>query len=195
MQNFNEQKIVLPNININQDFEEIPLMIGGAMHMNAAKSSISVFLSGGNITSIPELLTHSTMTIDQLICIIKTNRYFQKFEIRMPIDQLTGIPDCEKLVLNKCYNLTHLKDIHKYFKSLIIQLEFNDTLLKSNILGLVKCNISEMIINFANSSSTNDFVRFVSAMNIVNNHIRNGRDMLDCQEELITNKLKEYAKL
>jgi hypothetical protein len=106
---------------------------------------------------------------------------------------IEGLPEFVGMTLDIAGNksIKHLKDIHKIVKSCrTISLPGK---IKSNILGLIliedlaqiRLGSKEKIINPG----------LTQAIEIMNKHLLGNRDILECQEELIVNGLKEYAKL
>jgi hypothetical protein len=88
-----------------------------------------------------------------------------------------------------CISLTSLKGIGKqYLKKCgeLLNLD-NCSNLKSHMLGILLIKDLK-IIHFKNIANEDAGV-------IIQSHLDSDRDILECQEELITNGLKEYAKL
>jgi hypothetical protein len=87
----------------------------------------------------------------------------------------------------ECTSLTSLKGIGKqYLKKCDNELFlFSCKNLKSHMLGILLIKDLKKI-----SFSDN-----IEVQNIINKHLDGDRDILECQEELITNGLKEFAKL
>lgn len=77
-----------------------------------------------------------------------------------------------------------LEGIHKHIKRVYGEIFFNNTPIKSHVLGLLKIK---------------DLFRVIldnqEVQNIINKHIRNGRDVLACQNELIDAGFEDFAQL
>lgn len=103
-----------------------------------------------------------------------------------PLESLIGIAHTIEGDLS-CNNtkLASLKDIHKLVKRIDGSATFtgNDEL-SSNILGL-------LLIDGLKSVEFDDY----SLTDIINKHLKNGRDLLECQDELIEAGFEKYAKL
>ena len=102
-------------------------------------------------------------------------------------NQLTSLDGVAKFIgseLDCSYNkITHLKNIHKQINSVTV-IDFRDNPLKSNILGL-------LLIKHIDSA----YYPNSQPIEIINKHLDNNRDVLECQEEMIASGFKEYAKL
>ena len=81
-----------------------------------------------------------------------------------------------------------LKNIDKIINCGSIEFINNIEHITGNVLGLLRIPKLEQIFN---DSTIEDPLWF----NIIDAHIEADKDLLDCQEELIANDLKEYAKL
>ena len=93
----------------------------------------------------------------------------------------------DHLNISYMQNLSHLKNINKLFPRLKeLKIEGSDAI-KSNILGIMKIPYLEL--------SKCDFTRshVMEPFHIIAKHY--GHSILECQEELIKNGYKEYAKL
>lgn len=113
------------------------------------------------------------------------------------IESIEGISDeIEELEIGCSY--TNIAELYKYCKRLkhlwIItspEKEANKNK-KYNFLQIFKFkNIESFSIGLQTGSSSND----VKASQIINKHLQNDKDMLECQEELITNGLSLYARV
>lgn len=95
---------------------------------------------------------------------------------------------CNELKTLSGVSKRFLKEIHGTFS-------FPDSI-ESSILGVLNIrgltNFSE--INSPNTDTIQGEMNF-NAMRILQQHFRHGKDVLDCQEEMIQSGLKEYAKL
>jgi len=125
----------------------------------------------------------------------------QVFVIQVPeIDTLTSLKGSPKRVVeggiwsataffNDCDGITEVKGIGREFLNQIDNMLILPNTIKSNILGvmLIKNLQSFMFSNSSNETS--------DVSNILNDHLKGERDILDCQEDLITHKYKEFAKL
>jgi len=132
-----------------------------------------------------------------------------------PITSLKGLnPDVEQLTLSFCKDLllldeylpklktlyapaaglTSLKDIHKMIPN-VESLQINSNDIKSNILGLLMLrNLKWVIYSTGDATIDSETPDFIRACSILEKYLKN-KDILECQEELISNELKEYAKL
>jgi len=98
--------------------------------------------------------------------------------------------------------LKTLKDIHKNFKygGITGNLSLPNTI-RENILGLLLISdlkfVGYQFPLFSNLTSvyTNQMQDFEKAIKIVNSYLQSNKDMLECQEHLISNNLSEFAKL
>jgi hypothetical protein len=94
----------------------------------------------------------------------------------------------EDLDISKCPNLISLSGIHKHLlqcKNIII----SGSITKNNFLGLL--NIKKLEEVYTND----DYDYSGNICEIINKHLQSDRDVLECQEELITNGYRHYAKL
>ena len=85
--------------------------------------------------------------------------------------------------------ITNLKDIHKQIKSIGSTFWIDGNPIKSHVLGLLL--IKSLISVVADTTSTFR----MPAFDIINRHLEKDKDVLECQEELISSGFKEYAKL
>lgn len=85
--------------------------------------------------------------------------------------------------------LTSLKDIHKQIKEIHGTFSVRHNPIISNILGVLLIKNLEF---FDISANHNDKIKINM---IIDHHIQGDRDVLACQEELISAGYKEYAKL
>ena len=96
------------------------------------------------------------------------------------------------LDISNCKGLKSLKGIHKLFKGGFIKGTINatGTLIESHLLGLLLIPELDGIKEIAHCSD-----EFKAAANIINKHLDNDRDVIECQQELIEAGLKAYAQL
>ena len=81
-------------------------------------------------------------------------------------------------------NLTSLHNIHKHLKYVGISIGFKHNPIKSHVLGLLLIDGLQKI--FLDNKEVED---------IINKHLKNGRDIFACQEELIEAGFDEFANL
>lgn len=107
------------------------------------------------------------------------------------VSSIEGLPSKIKNLLNLYGNpITSLGGIHKILKSVEELLLSNE--IKSNMLGLLLIgNFSKGIRYFSYEHDD----AFDNVIKILNKHLKDTRDILECQEELISAGYKEYAKL
>jgi len=94
----------------------------------------------------------------------------------------------DQLDISDCPHITSLSGIHKHL-SQCSDIVVSGSMIKSNILGLL------MIKKLKELSTYDDFTYFGRICEIVNKRLQSDRDVLECQEELITSGYNEYAKL
>ena len=104
-------------------------------------------------------------------------------------NQLTSLEFSPELVFGDfiAYDnkITSLKGIGKhYLKEINGMLSLSDNQISSHVLGIL------LIKNLDSFDITNKEVK-----SILNNHLHDDKDILDCQEELIQAGLREFAKL
>jgi len=80
--------------------------------------------------------------------------------------------------------LTSLKDIHKGLKSVSGVMFLHNNPIKSNVLGLLKIKGLQSVVLDSQKVEA-----------IINKHLKNGRDIFACQEELEDAGFEEFAKL
>lgn len=101
------------------------------------------------------------------------------------LNSLEGIPKiCHSYMrMSSCDSFTSFNNVHKFITG-INSIFYLPESLESNILGLLL--IKKL-----------DFCTGLKApvMDIMNRHLSSGKDVLECQEELIEKGFKEYAKL
>ena len=87
--------------------------------------------------------------------------------------------------------ISSFEGIHKHFKNGYIngKLFTNGNPIIGHMLGLL------LIPGLSGISHANAGPSLEEAITIINYHLLNGRDVIDCQQELIEAVLKEYAKL
>lgn len=90
-------------------------------------------------------------------------------------------------------NLTSLQGIHKQIKHIGGVGDFQYNPIKSHVLGLLKIE-GLTFVKFLMSTGQirNDLIR---VQNIINDHLKHGRNIFDCQAELEDADLDEYAQL
>lgn len=128
---------------------------------------------------------------------------FETFNLRLfqnpcliSLEGLETRKELGSLEINSCRQYNNLHDIHKHLPRGIQTLRFSDQVITGNMLGLLLLNVEHLQIN---ENSGTVFTAQHSKLSVVTRtikrHWRNGRDILECQEELITDGYKEYAKL
>lgn len=93
-------------------------------------------------------------------------------------------------------NLTSLQGIHKLFKGGYIKegIDISENPISSHILGLLL--IPELTeIGFDVEEFTGQDKKLLDAVRIINKHLHFKGDVIDCQQEMISAGLKEYAQL
>jgi hypothetical protein len=120
------------------------------------------------------------------------------------LENFKGIPrtiDGNLEIYEVMHYLTSLRDIHKNFLkgSITGQLVIPATV-QSNILGTILINDLKRVHCPFNEIPQNNFLYnqgyyLNKALTIVNNNLQKGRDVLECQEQLITAELRHFAKL
>ena len=90
-------------------------------------------------------------------------------------------------------NLTSLHNIHKQIKHIGGSANFIHNPIKSHVLGLLLIDGLEEV-SFESFSISSNATRH-KMNHIINKHLKNGRDVFACQEELIEAGLDEYAQL
>ena len=88
-------------------------------------------------------------------------------------------------------NIKTLKDIHKHIRQIGEVLYLHNNPIQSHILGLLLIKELRKVYSVGNTFFSTGNAIF----EIINNHIGRDRDVLECQEELISAGYKEYAKL
>lgn len=95
--------------------------------------------------------------------------------------------------LNIYKNPIHsFEGIHKHFKGgFVFDIKIPKDL-ESNILGLLLINqLDKIIIDIQDVKTSN----LQPVVDIINRHLKADKDILECQEELLENGFKDYAKL
>jgi hypothetical protein len=92
--------------------------------------------------------------------------------------------------------ITHLKWIGKdYIRHHYHIINLLDNPITHSVLGLMRV-IGLMRVNLNHNDFTHPLANTLYLVDeILNRHLNDEKDILECQEELITSKLKEYAKL
>lgn len=108
------------------------------------------------------------------------------------LEGITPIIDTTlRLSLNK--NLTSFANIGKFIKKcghIVVPAD-----LKSNILGTIMIHNLHTLTIDDNEASYDQVPELAKALFICNEHLAGERDVLECREELVQARLKEYAKL
>jgi hypothetical protein len=142
--------------------------------LEGAPSSTHDFLcfSCNSLTSLKGAPTNSTHKFDCSFC--------------NDLSSLEGAPSStHNFDCSYCSSLTSLKGIGKDYLTVINEIFYGDKSgIKSNILGLLK------VKNLKVLSITDD----KKLEEIINRHLKT-KNILECQEELIENGYKEFAKL
>jgi hypothetical protein len=94
----------------------------------------------------------------------------------------------DHLDISECPHITSLSGIHKHLLE-CLDIIVSGSTIKSNILGLL------MIKKLEEFRTIDNFNYFDKICEIINKHLQGDRDVLECQEELITNGYRHYAKL
>jgi hypothetical protein len=120
------------------------------------------------------------------------------------LENFKGIPrtiDGNLEIYEGIHYLMSLQDIHKNFLkgSITGQLVIPATV-QSNILGTILINGLKRVHCPFNELAQNNLLYnqeyyLNKALTIVNNNLQKGRDVLECQEQLITAELRHFAKL
>lgn len=91
-------------------------------------------------------------------------------------------------------SLTSLKDIHKHISYIHDRLDFLAPI-KSNILGILKIKGIRTLGLGVEMKNYPEFEQCNEVFGILRKHLAKDRNILECQEELMDNGFKEYAKL
>jgi hypothetical protein len=138
-----------------------------------------------NQQNLPKYQIQILDTISPLLKPTNLDLQFTKSDIT-----LRTIPDFvvewDNIIINAQRNAS-LKDIHKFIKCDELVIE-DAGYVSSNILGLLLID-KKTTIEIMGSPINNKWIP------IVKKYIKGTRDILECQEELITNGLRQYAKL
>ena len=111
----------------------------------------------------------------------------EAMETAIKVDNIGGLP---KSLLNfYVYNLRSISGIHKQCPNLRL-LHINRNV-PDGLLSILRTQDPHFMFGFVG----NDFWDLERAYKIVQKHVDNERNVFDCQEELLVNGLKEYAKL
>lgn len=151
-------------------------------------NSLNIFLPDPNrlksFKNFPEIISRQ----------IKINPYTSAFDSAydINIDSLEGIP---RHIAGGSFNLLHfpklsLHNVHKhidFFERLSIPSSY-----KGPLLGILRI---KDLRNTKNQLDSHSNTRTKAACEIINKHLNSGKDILDCQEDLIDAGLTEYAKL
>jgi hypothetical protein len=101
------------------------------------------------------------------------------------LTSLVGAPKYIKFSLEASSNaLTSLEGIHKQIKSIGVGAYFGKNPITSHVLGLMLIEDLQFV-EFDNKQ----------LQNIINKHLKEGRDVFECQNELMEAGLDEYAQL
>ena len=106
-------------------------------------------------------------------------------------ESLIGLPEkVNVLNLRKCNGITSMSGIDKIVNT-CEHIVVPGTIIES-ILGLLKIKDLSWVAHGPEVSNTG---KLHSALEIINNHLDNGKDLISCKRELISSGLKEFAKL
>jgi hypothetical protein len=109
------------------------------------------------------------------------------------INKLSNIQECHGYANFINANITTFQGIGKeYFKVIDNSMTIN-TAIRSNILGLLLVKKLNKII-VSEKIKYSRCTGIVEPFTIVDNHLSLERDVLECQEELITKKYRHFAK-
>lgn len=101
------------------------------------------------------------------------------------LTSLEGAPPSVGKNFNGSTNrFTSLHNIHKHIKKIGAVADFQGNPIKSHVLGLLLIDGIDLV-----------FLDNHEVRNIINKHLKNGRDVFACQEELIEAGLEEFAQL
>ncbi len=108
---------------------------------------------------------------------------------------LDGIPEEIKFGLDLSANpeLTSFSGIHKRLKS--CKTIVVSAAVEESVLGLLMVGNLNKAVPGDFDDKVHEIPRLTEALKIINEHLKGDRDVLACQEELIANGLKEFAKL
>jgi hypothetical protein len=110
--------------------------------------------------------------------------------------ELTSLEDGPMEISNgffyECEKISSLEGIGKNYLTKVRGKLYLPDCIKSNILGLLKVKELQGIHIDDENGSPDEFLRAIS---IINNHLKSGRRLTKCREELIEAGLKDYAKL
>jgi hypothetical protein len=179
--------------NKNLQVGRIPFQIQGAK---------SILVRADDITSVwgmPMKCSHMSITSSKLKTLDHLNSTVKE-EIRLET------PSLEKFDCNvKAYNIrivsiiiSSLSGFNKYFEldggSLVFDSHLH-SVIKSNLLSLILLKgVKDIIVAEEGMTIVGD-TDFSRAIKIIKKHVLSDKDVLECQEELIENGYKEYAKL
>jgi hypothetical protein len=115
-------------------------------------------------------------------------------------NQLTSLKFCALKINSSlyCHNnpIENLQGIGKQYSGVYIKsVLYLPESITSHILGLLQINQLRAIAFMRNSTAFARDRTLISIKEIIDKHLKSDRDILECQEELITNKLSSYAKL
>lgn len=121
--------------------------------------------------------------------------FFDEIYIAHP-SKLYNLQECHGDIAMSSVHIPSLQGIGKYFLKIIDDRMYVNTSIKSNILGLLL--VKEL--SWVYVSTEKKFIRCScnsEPFDIVNIHLHSTveRDILECQEELITKNYQSYAKL
>jgi hypothetical protein len=149
---------------------------------------------GQSISSLSELelpdecraITIKNTNIRNLIALPKQINSFIRIENNKQLSSLEGISEYNGaiLILNNP-KIDNLHNIHKLIKSMTRDFYFDDEI-KLSVLGLILIPGIREIISYGDKTA--------DVAKILSKHIKS-KDILECQEELITNGYRDYAKL
>lgn len=106
-------------------------------------------------------------------------------------ESLEGLPEeVYALMMSKCYGIKSLSGIHKIVKK--CHSIYLPSSIEDSILGLLKIDGLEFAAHDLNPVM---FPKLHKSLQIVNMHLRKGKDIIDCKREMVSEGLKDFAKL
>jgi hypothetical protein len=191
---FGKHKIVNGQVELDTTFYLYNSLLNeeGKIPFQFTKNTKQVFVCAHDLTSLWELPRECTCkgAIGNINDALIFNRNHEKIKT---LEGITPIIYGGLVFFNQVdINLTN---IHKHIKLLQGQISLNYKY-RGPLLGTLLTNGLTRIGYYRYGNSKKDDIEYFNRLTtIVNNHLQTNRDILECQEELITNGYKDYAKL
>ena len=111
---------------------------------------------------------------------------------RNKLTDLIGAPrSCKDFYATVNNPISHLRGVGKDYLQECENIYITTEKITSHVLGLLRVKNLDFIYAFT-IANKDDNPKWLAIIDV---HLRNGKDIMDCQEELIQAGLKEYAKL